>query len=193
MTTQNIGLSIDLTKGIHSNTELFNGKIRLKKVGTTYDGTDAFASTGFWTSVVIDTVDKYTSLSNLAIGDVVTVDQSTYKAYTRTSDDNITWDTYTEINASTGQMLSVPKRYIQVKIIFTGKVQGKQETALDYNLTDISNIVSNEFVEMNGNLKLKKDYQYTMPKDNSWIGEGTLFRKPIQKTKFKKIDSLNLI
>lgn len=191
MATQNIGVLIDLTKGTHTNTEYKDGKISLKEERKTYDLIDnVYSHEGVWVSEQIDLVDKYTSLENLAISKIIN-GKSTYKAYTRTSDNAVNWDDYVEISFTTGKIMSVPKRYIQVKIEFLGLYEYKQE--IIHNFTELESAIfdENEYVQFDGALYLKRDYEFKMGKDNNWTEEGTLFRRLIKKSELKKIDSLN--
>lgn len=193
MTIETIGVPIDLKKGIHSNTELVDNKIQLKKLSATYDKTaNIYTDEGFWLSDIIDLADKYTSLGNLAITNIST-GSSTYKAYTRTSDDNIVWSDFIEIQAVTGRMMSPPQRYVQVKLSFNGSISNREEMIYDFVESESAKFKDNDYVKFDGNLQLKKEFQYTMSKDANWTSEGTVFKKKIENTKLKRIDSINFV
>lgn len=190
--TQDVGIKIDLTKGKHTNTvyDETTKKIALQKLRTTYDEKEnIYAREGFWVSDIMDLVDKYTSLENLAL--TSELNGAEYTAYTRTSIDNITWDEFVAINSS-GKMMSVPRRYVQVKIAFKGKITDYQEPLHDFTVKDVEKFKENEFINFGGNLELKREYEYKMSKDDTWKSDGSLFRKKIKNTKFKKIDSIKL-
>lgn len=191
MATHSIGLVIDITKGAHDNTEIFNGKLRLRKTGEDYTSTNVYVNSGFWLSEKIDLVDKYNSLENLAISSIVN-GSSTYKAFTRTSDDSITWDNYVEINYTNGKMMSVPKRFIQIKIEFNGGKQTKTDTVHDFDSGKSALFVNNKFIKLDGNLQLRKEYSDNMTLDTTWSEEGFLFRKKISRTEFKKVNSISI-
>lgn len=191
MAVSNIGIPIDLTKGIHTNTELKDDNIQLKEIFTTEINEDSvYESEGSWLSEVIDLVDKYTSLENLAITNIVS-STSTYKAYTSTSPDSITWSDFVEIQATTGKMLSVPERFIQIRIVFTGENSVKSELVNDFVASESKQFRSNDFINLDGSLGLKRDFTYKMDKDSSWTSEGNVFRKKIENTKLKRIDKLD--
>lgn len=190
--TQDVGIIIDLTKGVHTNTvyDEDTNKIALKNTGTSYDEKkNIYATDGYWVSEIMDLVDKYTSLGNLAL--TTELNGAEYTAYTRTSSDNITWDDYVKINSS-GKMMSVPQRYIQIKIEIKGQDAEYQEPLHDFTVEDIDKFEENEFINFSGNLELKQEYDYKVSKDDSWSDEGSLFRKKIRNTKFKRIDSIKL-
>lgn len=192
MATHSIGLVIDITKGAHDNTEIFNGKLRLRKTGEDYTSTNVYVNSGFWLSEKIDLVDKYNSLENLAISSIVN-GSSTYKAFTRTSDDSITWDNYVEINYINGKMMSVPKRFIQIRIEFIGGKQTKTDTVHDFDGGKSALFVNNKFIKLDGNLQLRKEYSDNMTLDTTWSDTGFLFRKKISRTDFKKVNSISII
>lgn len=191
MATENIGVPIDLSAGNFMNTEIGANGLQLKYNRQTYDKiSNVYADYGVWISDSIDLVDKYTSLENLAITSIVN-GLSSYKSYTRTSDDNFTWDNYIEID-STGKMMSVPRRFIQIKIEFFGGLQDKTEVVDDF--VDPLDFESNEYIGFDGsNLQLKRNYKYEQSIDSTWTESGNVFRRTIDKSKFKKIDSIRII
>lgn len=192
MATQEIGFDIDFNpaNGSFINVELVDGKLQLKNVGKTYDGIeDIYASYGAWISNPFDLVDKYAQLGNLAMN-VEVAEGVSYIAYTSVSDDKETWDEWVAMNVDTGEMQSEPKRYIKIKLELTGSVDEKIETVYSFEETDKEKFEENQFVQFDGQLKLKRDYSYQMEHDSLWNGEGAVLRKVIKKSDFKKIDSL---
>jgi hypothetical protein len=186
--TKEIGISFDVGQGRFVNTEVLDGSLRLKKVG---GSSDLYEKTGYWESKVIDTVDKFREYDKIAVTKVQFT-KDLYKIETRTSDDNVKFGDYIALSVG-GNVLSPKKRYIQIKItLYAGLVD---ETTIISNFnspTDKDLWEDNTFIETDGALKLKRNYQYNMTKDASWTEAGTLLRQPIQATKFKRIDTLNI-
>lgn len=190
MAVKDFGIALDFSNGISIDIDNLNNQLSLIKMDETYDGVySIYENEGTWTSEIIDLVDKYTELGNLAINSTVYTNQS-YKAYTRTSNDSYSWDDYIEIDYTTGKMQSIPKRFIQVKIeLMSDKVE-YEEVALDYNNND--EVLSNsEFMTtQNGILELRKDFNYPME-----LIEGTtnIYKTTILSDYFKGINKIRLI
>ena len=194
MPTQNIGFDIDFNpeNGSFVNVEQIDGQLKLKSIGRTYDGAkQVFAPYGAWISNPIDLVDKYTSLGNLAMNSIVATGTS-YMTYTRTSEDGATWDAWVPINIESGEMKSVPRRFIRIKLELFGSADVVKEIVENFD-TDEAFDGDNPYVQFSGSkLALKRYYSYMMDKSDSWNGEGAVFRKTIDKSNFKKLDSVML-
>ena len=185
MATHEIGFPIDFSTGTHDRTmATAGGSLQLEEVGT-----GVYTNQGVWTSEVLKLDGKYTSLENLALTATIGVGQS-YKAYTRTSDDGLSWGEYVEINYGTGKMQSVPKVYVQVKVeLFSGTTTS---TPILYSgFATQSEILENEFVQSESGLRLRTNYNYTM-NNEAWVETGDLHRYTIDRLKYKRIDSINI-
>lgn len=187
--TQEIGIVIDLSKGTFNNTVYKNGNLQLIEVGVDSNGNTVYADSGWWESENILIQDKIQSFKNV-VKTSVTTGGATCKIYTKTSDDGFIWTDYVEVNPDFTVNSPVAK-FAKIKIeIFAGKINSnfyvdKFEDPLKYN---------NEYVNSdNGVLELKKTYSYQMNRDENFTEEGFIFRRFIEKSKFKKIDRINVI
>lgn len=193
MAVQNIGFPIDFTKGSFKNVEFLNNKLTIKKIGTTTHG-DIYSEQGEWISEVIDLVDNYTSLENLAINSVVDLTKSIYKVYTRTSEKNVVWEDYRQIDSVTGKMMSTKNRYIQVKIEFIGKKESVVTIADEFDVDSNGNYEKNDYLIIDDNLKIRRDFNGAMDVDSAWNEDGHILRKFIpKKSQLKKIDKISVI
>ena len=191
--THEIGYTIDLSKGTYVSTEYTNGFLRLSNEKVSDEivldeyGNEIFKSEGYWISEEIDLTDIFTDFKNIA--KTMSVSGS-YKIFTKTSEKKLVWSDWEEV-APDFTILSPENRWLQVKIEFFGNLSDSSFVIEEFDEPDK---YSNDYLESeNGQLKLKKDFEFKMNKDVSWSDEGTLFRKTIEKTKLKKINSINLI
>lgn len=188
--TEQIGISIDLSKGVFAGTELFNGKLRLALKGTDDVGNKIFAESGTWESQIIMIQDKIQAFSYIA-KTAISSGNASYKIYTKSSHDNSVWTDWVEIDPTTFKINSPMGSYAKVKIELFGS--SPEDATFMINEFDDADKYNHEFMNYdNGVLELKKDYQYGMSKDNSWTESGTLMRKTILKSKFKKINSISI-
>ncbi|MEK4025530.1 hypothetical protein [Sporosarcina sp. FSL W7-1283] len=186
--TKEIGIALGVDKGSYIKTEYVKGKIQLKKI----TGSESnFEKEGYWESEIIDIAGKFKEYDKLA----VTKTQFTKDLYlieTRTSDNGVDFDPYIALSAG-GSILSTKRKYIQIKITFFAGYVEENVNVDDFDSEESQGNWDSEFITVeDGNLKLKENYTYEMTKDATWTQEGTLFRQPIQNTKFKKINSLNI-
>lgn len=190
MATKDFGVPIDLSNGIFTNTLLTDNGITLIKEASTYDGLkDVYATTGVFLSDVIDLNDKYTELGNLAMNFTLPNSDTTYKAYTRVSDNNLEWSDFAEIDYATGKMNSDAKRYIQIKIELNSNAVDYDEIAITFTPDDISRLTNTDYITTENNiLELKRNYNFKMEK----INEQNMFKTTILSSKFKKIDKIRL-
>lgn len=190
-TIVDIGIPIDLTKGVFNNVEIVNGKLQLSERETLPNGKKRYYEFGFWESEIIDLVDKFKDFDRV-VANIVNKTSDSITIYTRTSSDGFSWTPYVPIN----QDNTIPSpigRYIQIKVSFTAGITDEVITVDDFNSGDDDKFEQNDFVQFDGKLSLKKEYEYTMTKDNFWGEEGSLFRQVIPKSKLKKIDSISIV
>lgn len=189
-TIVDIGIPIDLTKGVFNNVEIVNGKLQLSERETLPNGKKRYYEFGFWESEIIDLVDKFKDFDRV-VANIVNKTNDSITIYTRTSSDGFSWTPYVPIN----QDNTIPSpigRYIQIKVSFTAGITDEVIIVDDFNGGDEVKFEQNEFVQFDGKLSLKKNYEYTMTKDSSWSEEGSLFRQVIPKSKLKKIDTISI-
>lgn len=185
MATHEIGFPISFSTGTHDRTMVTaGGSLQLEEVGT-----GVYINQGVWVSEVLKLDGKYTSLENLALTATVGEGES-YKAFTRTSDDGISWGDYIEIDYETGKMQSVPKVYVQVKVeLLSGSATSTPILYSDFSTQ--SEILENEFVQSENGLRLKTNYEYQM-NNEEWTEAGDLHRYTVDRSKYRRIDTLNI-
>ncbi|MCU6710082.1 hypothetical protein M6D81_15400 [Paenibacillus sp. J5C_2022] len=185
----NIGIPIDISKGVFNNVELLDGKIVLS-VQDVFNSKSVFYNSGFWESEAIDLVGAYKDFDKIVLSKVhQTIDS--IAVYFRTSNDGFNWSSYAEVGTD-GSIPSPIGRYVQVKVSFTAGLTNETVTAVDFNSDEKANFQQNDFIEMDGSLKLKKNYSDKMTIDQSWNEEGSLLRRTVRKSDFKRIDSLKI-
>lgn len=188
---KDIGLSIG-TSGTFNDTELTeDGKVRLKVLGTTDSGATYYASEGEWISDIINIGDKFKEFGKLFTSHVEE-GTSSIKIYSRTSDNGTKFDPWVEVLAD-GTIQSEKRIFIQVRIVF---IAGKLvETITFGDITKPENVSlfsENKYIETNGSLKLKRNYQQDMTLDSTWTGEGSLHRIKVSRDEWIRIDNLNI-
>jgi hypothetical protein len=192
-TIVDIGIPIDLSKGTFNNVEYVDGKLQLTEKDedeTLPNGKKIYNEYGFWESEVIDLVDAFKDFDRI-VANVINHTKDKITIYTRTSSDGFSWTPYVPINID-NTIASPIGRYIQIKVSFTSGVTDELITVDDFNSGDEVKFESNEFVQFDGKLSLRKSYEYDMTKDNTWSEEGSLFRKVIPKSKLKKINTIQV-
>lgn len=179
-----IGLSIGVS-GTHKNTEIDEtGKLKLKAMAYDASGIPIYAESGSWTSDVVDLEDNFNDFEKVFVTSENS-GSSSYAVLTRVSKDNQVWSDWTPV-AMDGTIQSDTMRYIQVKIdLFAGFV--------DDVITLVNSDFANEFVDCTENIKLKRDYEFGMTPDSTWVNEGILHRKKITRNEWIRIDKLNVI
>lgn len=181
-----IGLPIGIS-GNHNNTEIDSatGYLRLAQVDTDGQGNPVYAEEGTWISDVINLEDKFTDFEKV-FSNSGNNGSSSFAILTRVSDNNLDWSDWTPI-ALDGTIQSDTKQYIQVRIdLFAGFVT-------DIFLVANSDFESNEFVEDSNGLRLKRDYQYDMMLDSTWVDVGSLHRKKSIRDEWVRIDRLEVV
>jgi hypothetical protein len=186
-TTQEIGIPIDLSKGMFTNTIFQNGSLQLLKIMTDSDGKSIYSNYGYWESENIYIQDKITSFKNV-VRTIVTSGNASFKISVKTSSDSFAWGEYVEINAD-GSVSNIPLKWAKIKIEI---IPEKANSNLIFDKFNDANTYTNEFVNDTQNyLSLKKDY--TIPMTVETITEGFMLTKTIPKTQFKKINGLKLM
>jgi hypothetical protein len=189
-TIVDIGIPVDLTKGVFNNVEFINGKLQLSEKETLPNGKKRYYEFGFWESEVIDLVDAFKDFDRI-VANITNYINDQITIYTRTSSDGFSWTSYIPLN-SDNTIASPIGRYIQIKVSFIAGVTDEILTVDDFNSGDEVKFEQNDFVQFDGKLALKKNYEYTMTKDNTWSEDGSLFRQVIPKSKLKKIDEIEM-
>jgi len=190
--TKEIGIALGIGLGTYSNSEYVDGAIKLTKTAITDLGESIYADEGYWESKVIDLVDKFQDFDRVVLSKVQTK-SDTIGVFTRTSDDGIRFDEYIS-TTETGNIQSETKRYIQIKIIFYAGYELTNFTLSDFNNPSDSALFNNSYnIETSGGtLKLKRDYKMMMNRDMAWTSEGYLFRKPITRAEWLRLDKINI-
>ncbi len=189
--TKEIGIDTGIGIGTFHNTEYVDGAIRLKQINTNKIDTPIYEMEGYWESEVIDLVDKFKEYDTVALARTQEI-RDVYSIETRVSDDGINFDEY-QATTPESRVQSTMKRYIQVRINFFAGMNEEEYAIVDFNSSEDKNEWdNNEFIETDGSLKLKKDYEFSMNSDESWADEGVLHRKKIVRSEWKKIDSIGI-
>lgn len=176
-------LKIDLSKGVFHNTKLIDGKLKLAKNNSSY-----FPS-GYWESLIIDLGVgwKETNIVNVI---KETFPQTDISIKVSTSNDGVSFTEYSLLDEENPPQA----RYLKIKAILTAEadVPGEDHSYIFDQLEDEVRVVLNDFTEADGQLKLKTDYEYVMSKDDAWLKEGSVHRKLIKSSDWKKINSINV-
>lgn len=177
-----IGINIG-TEGTFSNTELIDSKIQLR---IEKQSPLEYFKVGTWTSNIVDIGDNFKDYGKVIIsstGDTTTK----IKTFTRSSSDGVNFGQWMELTED-GYINSLKNRYIQVRIeLHAGSIL---TTVI---LTNDSYIENNSFTENKENvLQLKRDYQFDMSLDSSWVDTGSLHRYKIDRREWLKIDRMEV-
>ncbi|MGG2085336.1 hypothetical protein [Lysinibacillus pakistanensis] len=189
---KDIGLSIG-TGGTFNNTELTeDGKVRLKIAEINEFGEPIYVRQGEWISEIINIGDNFKEFGKLLIAHT-SEGASSIQAYSRTSKNGRVFDNWIEV-LDDGTIKSDKQPFIQVKVFFKAG-----EIVKTLNVGDITTssgkdlFFENEYIETQGNLKLKRNYQRDMSLDSTWTGEGSLHRIKVNRGEWLRIDNLNVI
>ncbi|EPY05366.1 hypothetical protein PAALTS15_20788 [Paenibacillus alvei TS-15] len=187
MASHNVEIAIDLAQGTFHHTYLDNGQLKLQTIQTKDENDNViYQNYGWWESSVIELKDTVHSFQSL----VKHIDtKAKYKILTKTSLDRSTWSNYEEINNANGSIKSPLAKYIMIKIEVTPDLVPRHFIVDDFQKDKFKVSYVNS---ANGEFRLKRLYKYRFKRDNAWKYEGTLLRKKIEKSKFKKIDQLIL-
>lgn len=184
-TTYEIGLPVDLSKGMFVNTEYKNGALQLEEVLVSDKGSSIYKESGYWESEVVTLKDKIAAFNRIS-KNITLVNGATYKIYTSSSEDMITWTNWDQINNADGSILSPKNNYARIRIEIETTLSEETITVDDFT---ISNKYINKYVNSDhGVLELKKKYKYDM---NVVSAENHIFSKTISG--FKKIDKIKVM
>lgn len=181
---QEIGIPIDLSKGVFINTVYKDGALQLVEEGVDDLGQIVYAAKGEWESDPILIKDKIKAFKNV-VKSIVATGAASMITSVATSDDGITWSDYIETD-SEGKILNTGvKKFAKVKIeLFASK--NHSEGIVD---SFTSNEYRNEYVELlNSQLKLKKEYALDFVNDSN--SNYHLKKFAIDKSKYKSIKRL---
>jgi hypothetical protein len=109
------------------------------------------------------------------------------KIYTSTSNDQVNYSDWSLIDEN-GNITSPQGRYIKIKVELIGKFVENKRTIYSFDQADRLNFLENDFVDFDGQLKLKTSYDLTLEPMN--IDNGKLYRINIEKNNFKKIQKI---
>ncbi|WP_063563070.1 hypothetical protein [Paenibacillus sp. O199] len=185
MSTKEIGLPLPLLGGTHDGTEIKDGKLQLKEVATDSTGRSVYASKGTWESSVISIGDKVTAFQRVVKTMIGTGSNVDYKIYTKSSTNNIDWSGYVEIAYIDGKINSPVGLYARIKIELSSTPSPALLTVDEFtNGKYNSDYVSSS----DGTLRLKRNFQLSPTVESN--ADGYLYRTKIDRSKFKKINTL---
>ncbi|MEC4565314.1 hypothetical protein L8C07_05105 [Paenibacillus sp. CMAA1739] len=190
MSISEIGIPIDLSKGTYDNTTYKDGKLQLIELQKSDTGKIVYASSGSWRSETIYIADKIKSFEKVAKNTVVNGTTSTFKIYTQSSVDGIEWSPYVEVGTD-GSVQSPTNTYARIKIeLFSSPTENLNFTVDEFNDDRYTNDylnTSNDYLEM------KRNYTLDYVIDPTWTEDGKLYRSTIDKSFWKKVDSLSSV
>ncbi|KZE65183.1 hypothetical protein AV545_04465 [Paenibacillus jamilae] len=191
MTISEIGIPIDLSKGKYENT-IFNkdGKLQLVELQKSDTGKIVYASSGSWQSEMIYIADKIKSFEKVAKNTVVNGTTSTFKIYTQSSVDGIEWSPYVEVGTD-GSVQSPTNTYARIKIeLFSSPTENLNFTVDEFN----DDRYTNDYLNTSDDyLEMKRGYTLDYATDPTWTEDGQLHRVTIDKSIWKKVDSLSSV
>jgi hypothetical protein len=184
-TTQDVGVGLNLQSGTYYKTSYVNGALQLNYLGKDPLGNDYYEKFGTWESDTIILGDNVNSFKRIA--KILTVSGS-YKIFTSSSLDGLAWTNYVEVSANF-DILSPMGKYVKVKVELYAPTND-----ITYDVDTFStNKWNNQYLDVQGDLKLKKSYSEIGVRNTTWSESGTVHTKRIEKSKFKKIDSINVL
>lgn len=144
-------------------------------------------SDGTWTSRTIDIGDKFREFGKLLTSNSST-GNGRIEVSTRTSSDSVTYEEW-RLVSSEGDITSTKNRYIQIRIKLIADIGELNDVITVEKINE-----NNEFTEvLDGVIQLKREYEFDMTKDTSWSSEGQLFRKPVIRSEWTRLDYLEVI
>ena len=162
-----------------------NGVISLNK-----DVLGNVAKEGLFESSIIDMGDNFKKLYRLR---TIEVNQggTLIEWYTATSSDGVTFEEYMPLNMD-GTIASTSGRYVKLKAILKSDGQMVQRAVYEFNISEELEFEASEFISLDGSLKLKTLYEQEMEVDENYVGEGTLIKTVIDRSKLKTIEGLEV-
>jgi hypothetical protein len=190
MSITEIGIPIDLSKGKYENTIYKDGKLQLIELQKSDTGKIVYASSGSWQSEIIYIADKIKAFEKVVKNTVVAGTTSTFKISTQSSVDGIDWSSYIEVSAN-GSIQSPTNTYARIKIdLFSSPTENLSFTVDEFS----DDRYTNEYLNTsNDYLEMKRNYTLDYVSDTTWNEDGHLYRKTIDKTIWKKVDSLSSV
>ncbi|WP_067923542.1 hypothetical protein [Alicyclobacillus shizuokensis] len=183
-------VSVDLTKGTFTNTEIVSDQLQLKRTSADEDSPVTYAASGSWESDVIDLGDNFKSLDTINVTNTLPTGTS-ISIETSTSTDGINFSPYTPLN-SDGTIASPSGRYIKIKVDMSGGYQFVSNLKNDFVASEASQFQSDPQVAFDGSLHEVTSYSTPMTVDSSWTDAGTLFRSTIDTSSLKSIERLEV-
>ncbi|MGV6936041.1 hypothetical protein ACWA2B_11045 [Paenibacillus sp. CMM36] len=190
MSITEIGIPIDLSKGKYENTVYKDGKLQLVELQKSDTGKIVYASSGSWQSDMIQIADKIKSFEKVVKNTIVSGTTSTFKIYTQSSVDGVEWTPYVEVGTD-GSIQSQTNTYARIKIqLFSSPTENLSFTVDEFNDDRYDNAYLNTSQDY---LEMKRKYTIDYVADPTWSEDGQLYRTIIDKSIWKKVDSLSSI
>lgn len=161
-----------------------DNKFELSTIKIADDGTKIFSKEGYIEFPAIDLGQFYMNIKKADyIGTVPT--GASIEIYTSTSQDAFNFSPFVKVNPD--YTINSPQgRYIKVRMKFFGKQGIKEYTASDFLAAESMNYTAKVDTIFDGDLSIKKTYNDAM------IRSGKVYSATIKKSKFKKLNSLEL-
>ncbi|KAF6565475.1 hypothetical protein G9G63_09975 [Paenibacillus sp. EKM202P] len=187
MTISEIGIPIDLSKGKYENTIYKDGKLQLVELQKSDTGKIVYASSGSWQSEMFYIADKIKAFEKVVKNTIVNGTTSMFKISTQSSADGTEWSPYIEVGTD-GSIQSPTNTYARIKIdLLSSPTENLNFTVDEFN----DDRYTNEYLNTsNDYLEMKRSYTLDYVKDSTWTEDGQLYRTTIDKSTWKKVDSL---
>ena len=185
-TLQNTSKTVDLTTGNLIGITVVSGNLQLASIS----GTSYYEDGGTAEFLGIDLGQKAVS-STLKLTGTKTLNGATLYWYTATSNDNITFTSYTAA-LSDGTIQSTYGRYLNVKLVYTGGRSMWSTTANNFSLNEASQFSATN-ITIDGDAYMNTYAQTaTLSPDATWSGAGSLFRFNVDASAFSEFLSLRM-
>lgn len=188
MSTKEIGLPVSLSQGTYVNTEYKNGKLQLKEVTKDSSGNPTYEPQGSWESPIISIGDLVTAFERVVKNLSTSGTNAKYRIYTKSSQNNVNWSDYVEINYDNSSIKSPVGLYARIKIEFS--------TALSPTLFMVDDFIdgkyNTDFIESSGgSLRLKRNRSFPPTAGNH--GSGFLLTITIPASKYHKLNRIQVL
>ncbi|MCM3274316.1 discoidin domain-containing protein, partial [Paenibacillus elgii] len=152
--------------------------------------TNIYPDSGTFESTLLDLGQYFRQIKSIsAIKGIPTGTE--VKVYTSTSNDNMTFSTYSLVNAN-GLITSPQARFIKIKVEMIGKTETQTVTLNSFTSEESSKFKTDEQLLFDKGLQLKTIYQDQLLTDQTWTDVGKLFRKQLNKNQFIQIDKIEV-
>ncbi|MDH6671984.1 hypothetical protein ACXFAU_10815 [Paenibacillus glucanolyticus] len=190
MATQEIGITLDFSKGSFDNITYVNNTLQLIEETKDDAGNGVYRNSGSWVSEALFIKDKVTSFKRIS-RNVAIKGNGSYKIFTSSSPDQLNWTPWAEINYMDGSISTRVDQYAKVKIeLFAHKTN----TSFSIDDFTIPDKYSNPFINSSdGVLELKTLYPHVGSQDMNWNDIGKLFVTKISKSNYKAINKIEVI